>query len=60
MCGLLYISIVLHSFANFTFTTSVSSNSFLNFKVIVRVAKDNKWYSAIDSKSLFRDKDKTN
>lgn len=49
MCGLLYISIVLHSFANFTFTTSVSSNSFLNFKVIVRVAKDNKWYSAIDS-----------
>ena len=49
MCGLLYISIVLHSLANFTFTTSVSSKSFLNFKVIVRVAKDDKWYSAIDS-----------
>lgn len=59
MCGLLYISIVLHSLANFTFTTSVSSNSFLNFKVIVRVTKDNKWHSAIDAKSLFRDKDKT-
>ncbi len=60
MCGLLYISIVLHSLANFSFTTSVSSNSFLNFKVIVGVAKNDKWYSAIDSKSLFRDKDKTN
>lgn len=42
MCGLLYISIVLHSLANFTFTMSVSSNSFLNFKVIVSIAKDDK------------------
>ncbi len=59
MCGLLYISIVLHSLTNFSFTMSISRNSFLNFKVIVGVAKDDKWYSAIDSKSLFRDKDKT-
>ena len=47
---------ILHSLANFTFTMSVSRYSFLNFKVIVGIAKDDKWYSAIDSKSLFWDK----
>lgn len=47
MCGLL--SIVLRSFANFSLCMSVSSNSFLYLKVIVGVAKDDKWYSAIDS-----------
>ena len=50
---------ILHSLANFTFTMSVSRYSFLNFKVIVGIAKDDKWYSAIDSKSLFWDKNKT-
>lgn len=49
MCGLLCIGIALHSFANFSFGFRVSSNPFLNLKVIVGVTKDNKWYSAIDS-----------
>ena len=44
---------ILRSLANFSFTMSVSRISFLNFKVIVSVAKDDKWDSAIDSKSLF-------
>ena len=50
---------ILRSLANFRFTMSVSRISFLNFKVIVSVAKDDKWDSAIDSKSLFWDKNKT-
>ena len=50
---------ILRSLANFSFTMSVSRISFLNFKVIVSVAKDDKWDSAIDSKSLFWDKNKT-
>ena len=47
--NLIICNAVLHRLANFIFIRSVSRNSFLHFKVIVSVAKDDKWYSAIDS-----------